>query len=125
MSPRPRNPSFAIEKDCSATCLNFDERETDLKRVVDTFHGGGLEGADSLLEPFAIYGSNLVEDNGRAKRKSALRLLDNYVRWVGRGIESRTDRRHDGDRAIAVADVVLNDQSRSGLLNLMAPSRIE
>src|SRR3990172_2165077 len=102
-----------------------DQTEADLESLVHLLHGSSIQTAKAPDEALPIDRPDLIQDDGRRKREPARSPLDDHVgrmRWRG---EFGSDSCHDRDRAVSVADIVLNDQSRPGLLDLMPPGRIK
>src|ERR1035438_5776381 len=103
----------------------LDQPQADLDGFVDAFHVLPGEPADLLLEPLSVHRPNLVDDDGRAFRQVAVCRLDHDFPGKRRFRELGTDGSHDGDRAVLVGDVILNDNCGPSLLDLMANGGVE
>jgi hypothetical protein len=69
--------------------------------------------------------ANLVDDDGRAFGQATVCRLDHDFPGKRRLRELGTDGSHDGDRAVLVGDVILDDDGGPSLLNLVAERGIE
>jgi hypothetical protein len=72
-----------------------------------------------------INGSDLIEEHPRGYRQAALRRLNEDFGRVQGFVKLGTDSRDDGDRAMKIGDVVLDNQSRARFLNLRSDDVVE
>lgn len=100
---------------------HHSKAETNFDSVIDFARGFHINNIKTLYETLAVNGADLVEMD-RGWQGEAIRLvgLHDHFDGIRRRRKLRRNRRHDGDAAVPIPDVVLNDQGRSGLLDLVA-----
>ena len=105
-----RKPTLSIDS-FVVSGLELDKTETDSEGIVNTAHGFGAEGSEEFDETAFVNGADLVEKRGGLGFETSFGRSDKHVGGVGRILELRGEGGHDGDGAVAVGGVVLQDQS--------------
>src|ERR1035438_10262065 len=103
----------------------LDQPQADLDGFIHPFHVLPGEPADLLLEPQSVHRPNLVGDNGRALRQTAVCRFNHDFPGERRLREMGTDGRHDGDWAVLVGDVIPDDDGGPSFLDLVADCGVE
>ena len=98
--------------------LKLSQPETDSESVVDQRRGLGIDGTKVSDELAVVNRANLIERHDRIDTQPGFTGNHRNAGWC----EARSGRDcgGDGDRAVFVGDVVLQDKSWAGLLDFRA-----
>ncbi len=84
-----------------------------------------MQRAEATAEAALVDGSDLVEQNDRVGLEATLRSFDQHLGGVDLAVEFRGDGGDDGERTVAVINVVLDDDRRSCLLEFSPAGGVE
>src|ERR1022692_2001233 len=103
----------------------FKQSQADFDGLVHPLHALSGQPPQPFLQAQPVHRPDLVDNDGRTSGQTAVRGFDHDLPGKRRIRELGTDGGHDGDRAVLVGDVVLDDNSRSSLLDFVSDSRIK
>jgi hypothetical protein len=106
--------------------LNINQAQADLDGSVNFGHYDRVKGSQELDQPPPIHTADLVQPRGRSNLKAI------YLRGLDENLDGVRNRRYLGGyggnncyASIAIADIILDDERRPRLLDLVAHSRIK
>src|SRR5215472_17961014 len=104
---------------------HVDEAQAEAQRAIYPLHPFGSERTQAFHESLLIHGTNLIREHDGIHFHAAFWRQDEHLRGIERFFIPGCDGAHNGNGAVAVGNIILDDERWPHLLDLGSDGGIE